>query len=160
MVSTKLSLGRVVYSAAMILMLTITIGVVLRFVVPGSTAPLQSDGRIPIVVSSEERDFVLAEMRSFLDGVRQINEAAIDNDRNAIAAAAAPLGREVETHAPSGLPGKLPLGFKRLGFSVHDDFDWIAESAASAEMIEIQRQLNSTLEKCVTCHATYSLAVE
>ncbi|MCV6614425.1 MAG: hypothetical protein OIF35_05550 [Cellvibrionaceae bacterium] len=146
--------------SAIVVMAAITIGVVLRFVVLGDTAPADEDGRQGVRMSKSETRFVLAEMRDFLAGVQTIYSATLRQDRNAIAEAAAPLGREVAAHAPAGLMGKLPLGFKRLGFALHEDFDRIAKMAPHAEMVTIQKEVSDSLNKCVACHASFRIETE
>ncbi|MCR4300316.1 MAG: hypothetical protein NUV51_01765, partial [Sulfuricaulis sp.] len=61
---------------------------------------------------------------------------------------------------PPGLAAKLPLEFKTLGHSVHNDFDRIAMDAVAMNDVQLSlRQLGKTMNKCVACHATYQIAL-
>jgi hypothetical protein len=60
---------------------------------------------------------------------------------------------------PAGLAAKLPLEFKTLGHSVHEDFDRIAMDAEAMDDVRLSlRQLGETMKKCVACHAAYQIA--
>jgi len=50
------------------------------------------------------------------------------------------------------------LEFRQLGFSVHREFDQIAMDAESLKDVSTTLgQLSATLQKCVSCHATYQI---
>lgn len=146
--------------AALIVML-VFFGIIGRSVAPGAAS---SDKRARLPLSVAERDIVLGEMRGLLTSSQTILEATLAGDlpRAAIAARAAGMG-EVE-HIPleirGPLIGKLPLGFKQLGFSVHRDFDQIAIDAESlGDRDHTLKQLAVLMRKCVACHASYAIAV-
>lgn len=141
-------------------MLVITTVVLLRFVVLGDTIEMQ-DKRLGINMTSTERAFVLNEMRSFLAGIQGITQASLDNDMEKVAKIAKPLGMSVAKQRPKGLSGKLPLGFKQLGFGVHEDFDMLYRDAKSfADVEHTLSQLADVMNKCVACHATYQIVVD
>jgi hypothetical protein len=53
---------------------------------------------------------------------------------------------------------KLPLEFKQLGMSVHEDFDKLAETIAKgADSPIVLRGLSGITARCVGCHAAYRL---
>lgn len=140
-----------------LLLLTIT-GLVLKFMVLGRTGP-EVDGRVTILLEPSERVVVLNEMRQFLAGIQQMLEAAERNDAAAMARIARPLGMAAAQAVPPGLATKLPLEFKTLGHSVHQDFDRIAMDAEAMDDVRLSlRQLGETMKKCVACHATYQIA--
>ena len=140
-----------------LLLLTI-VGLVLKFVVLGRTGTTV-DGRVTILLEPSERAVVLNEMRQFLAGIQQMLEAAERNDAAAIAKIARPLGMAAAQAVPSGLAAKLPLEFKTLGHSVHEDFDRIAMDAEAMNDVRLSmRQLGKTMKKCVACHAAYQIA--
>ena len=141
-----------------LLLLTIA-GLVLKFVVLGTTMTAE-DGRRAIVLEPPERAMVLHEMRQFLAGIQGMLDAADRNDAAAIAKIARPLGMAATRHVPAGLAAKLPLEFKTLGHGVHSDFDRIAMDAEVMNDVRISlRQLAATMNKCVACHAVYQISV-
>ncbi|HEY5682845.1 MAG TPA: hypothetical protein VIR61_04135 [Sulfuricaulis sp.] len=147
-----------VYWAIIGLLLLTIVGLVLKFVVLGRTGS-EVDGRATILLEPSERVVVLNEMRQFLAGIQQMVVAAERNDAAAIAKAARSLGMSSTQAVPPGLPAKLPLEFKVLGRSVHQDFDRIAMDAEAMSDVRLSlRQLGETMKKCVVCHATYQLA--
>jgi hypothetical protein len=80
------------------------------------------------------------------------------NDARAIADAARPMGMAAAAGVPATLAAKLPLEFKQLGHSVHEDFDRLALDAdALGDVKHAHTQLSETLKKCVACHARYQI---
>ncbi len=147
-----------VYRVIIGLLLLTIVGLVLKFVVLGRTGA-EVDGRTTILLEPSERAVVLSEMRQFLNGIQQMLEAAERNDAAAIAKLARPLGMAAAHAVPAGLAAKLPLEFKTLGHSVHQDFDRIAMDAEAMDDVRLSlRQLGETMKKCVACHATYQIA--
>lgn len=144
---------------AIIAVLSLVIAaLVYRFIVAGSTGPAR-DGRVTIVLEPGERAFVLREMRGFVAGLQQAIDALSRDDMKAAAAAARRMGMAAAHDAPLSLVGKLPLGFKTLGFGVHRDFDGIAADAESlGDARHTLSQLSGALQKCVACHEGFQLA--
>lgn len=146
------------YWAIIGLLLVTIAGLLLKFVVLGRTGG-EVDGRVTILLEPSERVVVLNEMRQFLAGIQQVVEAAERNDAAAMGKAARPLGMAAAHAVPAGLAAKLPLEFKTLGHSVHDDFDRIAMDAEAMNDVRLAlRQLGNVMKKCVACHATYQIA--
>lgn len=128
------------------------------FLVAGKTTVTAEDPRRAIVLDPPERALVLTEMRGFLTAVQKITDAAVRNDAGAIAAAAKPMGMAAAGGVPPTLAAKLPLEFKQLGFSVHEDFDRIAlDAEALGDTRHSLAQLGETLGKCVSCHAMFQI---
>lgn len=146
-----------VYWAIIGLLLLTIAGLVLKFVVLGTTATA-ADGRKAIILEPSERAVVLNEMRQFLAGIQQMLDAADRGDATAIAKIARPLGMAAAHNVPAGLAAKLPLEFKSLGHGVHSDFDRIAMDAEAMNDVRLSlRQLSATLKTCVACHAGYQI---
>lgn len=138
----------------------LNIGLFYLFFIRGEKVELQQDNRTAITISLENKEFVLKEMRTFLESVQQINEGITENNPNKIILAGQKSGGAAVHHAPQGLLRKLPVGFKKLGFSTHDLFDEIAEDAQNNfNQNQTQRKLNKLLNNCVSCHATYKFEV-
>ena len=135
----------------------LNIALVYLFVFKGETVA-SKDNRTELILSEGNYDFVLAEMRVFLESIQQINEGLLTNNPEIIIKAANLSGGSVIAHAPNGMLKSLPIGFKKLGFSTHDNFDQIALIATNNyNRKEIQTQLNSLLNKCITCHRSYKI---
>lgn len=139
------------------LLLLIIGGMAYQFLVAGRTV-LAEDKRSAIVLEPAERALVLGEMRDFLIAVQAITEAVTRNDAKAIADAARPMGMAAAAGAPATLAAKLPLEFKQLGRSVHEDFDRLAlDTDALGDVKHAHAQLGEMLKKCVVCHARYQI---
>ena len=127
------------------------------FLVRGSVAPA-SDGRTAILLDPGERDLVLAEMRAFLQATQAIVVAANQGDVPAAAAAARGVGAAAQRGVPASLMGKLPLGFKQLGFDTHSRFDQLALDAESlGDASQTLAALGELMANCVACHAAFRI---
>ncbi len=116
------------------------------------------DRRVVLELTPAERAMILEEMRMFLDGVQKMTGALGGQDMSAAAAAARSMGQKMVHEVPPALRAKLPMEFRQLGFSVHRDFDQIALDADSLKDVSTSlNQLSATLQKCVSCHASYQI---
>lgn len=117
------------------------------------------DPRQAIALDTAERDFVMAEMRGFLQSVEGV-VAAVANDR--IGDAEAPArksGMGVMHDVPPTLPQKLPKEFKMMGRATHQGFDALADEAKTmGDKSAVLKQLEQILTTCNTCHASYRLS--
>lgn len=137
----------------------ILIGAGFKFIVLGSTEQAQ-DGRTVVLLEPAERDVVLQEMRMLLEATQTIVEALAQDDLQTVEAAARPLGAAAVATVDFKLRAKLPLEFKKLGFSTHYAFDDIAEMAKAKQPArQIQLKLAETINNCVACHSSYQLPV-
>ncbi len=137
-----------------------TAALVYLFVIRGATVPA-TDGRTAILLAPGERDLVLAEMRGFLVAVQGITRAAADQDLAAAAAAARQVGAAAQHGVPASLIGKLPLGFKTLGFNTHERFDQLALDAEQfGDARQVSGALAALLQNCVSCHAAFRIEAE
>ncbi len=119
------------------------------------------DNRVTIVLSKSNSDFALKEMRIFLESVQQINEGILTKDSSLVYKAARQSGGIVVEHTPENMMRSLPIGFKKLGFSVHDKFDEIADSIRAENNFDwAHKELNTLLNLCVTCHRSYKIETE
>lgn len=127
------------------------------FLVRGSVAPA-TDGRTAILLNPGERDLVLAEMRAFLQATQEVLVAANKGDMAAAADAAHKVGVAAQHEVPASLLGKLPLGFKRLGFDTHGRFDQIALDARDlVDPAHTLTALGEVLSNCIACHAAFRI---
>lgn len=139
------------------------LGTLVFFGVFGRVAATPSgDGRARLLLTAQERDFVLAEMRHLLMATQGLLDAALADDMQRVAAEARKVGmadvKNIPPQIRAGLLGKLPVEFKTLGFSVHEGMDLIAADAeALGDREHTLRQLAELMHKCVACHAAYTV---
>jgi len=135
----------------------LNIGLIYMFVLKGATVE-SNDNRVAIEMTENNRAFVLAEMRDFLESVKEINEGILNNNPELVIKAGEKSGGSVIAHAPKGLMKTLPVGFKQLGFATHDIFDEIAKKAKeNYQPKETQQQLNALLNNCTACHQAFKI---
>jgi hypothetical protein len=145
------------YLALIAALLLVIAAMAWKFIIAGSTEKAV-DGRVAVLVTSQERAAVLAEMRDFVAGLQAISDALAREDMRGVAAAARAMGTARTRGEPAALMAKLPLEFKRLGLGVHADFDTIALDAERlAQPRHSLGQLAAALQKCVACHASYQI---
>ncbi len=127
------------------------------FLVRGSVAPA-SDGRTAILLAPAERDLVLTEMRAFLQATQTVLVSANKGDLPAAVAAARAVGAAAQQAVPVSLMGKLPLGFKQLGFDTHSRFDRLALDAQDlGDPAQTLSALGELMSNCVGCHAAFRI---
>ncbi|HEY7532397.1 MAG TPA: hypothetical protein VH681_06375 [Nitrospiraceae bacterium] len=137
----------------------VTIGTLGWLFVKGWT-DVGTGGRVEVVVASAERDQILAEMRQLLKSVHGVVTGLSGSDedvKNAEAAARA-AGMTMAADANPALIAKLPLAFKEIGMSVHQDMDLLADAVARREPPpQILRRLSNITARCTTCHEMFQL---
>lgn len=143
-----------------VVLLIIIMGMGYKFVIQGNVAQTD-DNRVAIQLTKSERDLVLSEMRVFLQSVQQITGGISKEDMELVASSARNSGSNAQTAVPGTLIGKLPIGFKKLGFDTHAKFDELALDAQQlGDSSHTLSQLNALLENCVSCHAAFRFEVE
>jgi hypothetical protein len=90
---------------------------------------LAKDGRSEIKMTPENREYVMAEMRGFLENIQKINEGIAKNDPTIIEKVGQESGSYKVDGVTKGLVKSLPLGFKKMGFETHELFDVMAKMA-------------------------------
>lgn len=118
-----------------------------------------SDGRDVIVLNAGERNLVLGEMRGMLVAVQEIIAAVNEGDMDAVKSTAHRVGMAEAGGVPPGLVLKLPMPFKKLGFSTHEGFDEVALAAQMGPEAVLE-SLEENMAKCIACHETYQLSAE
>ena len=117
-----------------------------------------NDGRTNVVLTKDERDLVLGEMRAFLVSLQGVSQAITENDMEKVAKLSHEAGMAAEANTPGSLLQKLPLGMKKLGFGTRDKFDEISATAKKTKDASIVRkQLDALMQNCIACHAIYRL---
>lgn len=118
-----------------------------------------TDNRIAVTVTSQERAHVLAEMRTFLQGLHNIFHALARGDMKSVAMESRPLGR-IPHRMPEGMRERLPLAYVEMGLGLHEVFDVIARDAETkADPSLTLSQLAEAMTYCSGCHDTYRLQV-
>ena len=150
-----------VYKIGLVLSLALNVILVYRFFIAGNTVKNETDNRIAIELSEKNRDFVMFEMRTFLEGVKHIHDGIQTGDYEKIEKNASKSGMSVENHVPGELLRSLPIEFKKLGFNTHDRFDKIAELARQKAKKEVLNQeLSGLMNNCVSCHASFKINIK
>jgi len=117
-----------------------------------------SDERTAIVLQTAERDLVLSEMRGLLVAVQGVLEGTNQGDSQHISKSAHSAGKAAAADVNPALMAKLPLAFKQLGMSVHQDMDDIAQAAEDGKGSgEILTMVANTLNKCIACHSAWQV---
>lgn len=141
-------------------LLIVILGMGYKFIVQGKVAQIE-DNRVAIQLTKNEKEIVLFEMRVFLESVQQITNGIVNKDMPAVVTAARKSGKEAAVAVPGTLIGKLPIGFKKLGFDTHAKFDGLALDAEQlGDDSHSLSQLNILLENCVACHSTFKFEVD
>ncbi len=136
----------------------VTAGVLVTKFVGGDTVEGGGDGRTAVIVTQDGRDFVLAEMRGLLAAVQGVIAGVAKGDNGQVAKMAREVGMAQPRNTPTELMFQLPMGFKKMGMSVHKGFDELADAAEAGESAEqILGRLQGQLSTCVACHATFRL---
>ena len=118
------------------------------------------DTRVEITLLPVEKDFVLGEMRLLLEGLKGIISGLANDNLEEVRIAARGNGMAMAQDANPALILKLPLEFQNIGMGVHKSFDILADNIKGKSSREILNEVNSIIDSCVGCHATYKLEVE
>jgi len=145
----------------LLLSISLNIGLIYKFFYAGEKVILAKDGRSEIKMSEENREFVMSEMRGFLESIQQINDGIAKNNPEIITKVGQQSGTCKVDAVPQGLIKSLPYEFKQIGFQTHELFDIISKMAKkNYDRQQTQEQLNQLLNNCVACHKTYKISVE
>ncbi|MDH5360685.1 MAG: hypothetical protein OEX03_08985 [Gammaproteobacteria bacterium] len=139
------------------ILIVIIVGMMYKFLYEGNTVDM-ADGRRAIILTTSERDNVLADMRIFLSSVQQITDGISKKNSQKVINSAQAVGSKNHKEPPGTLIAKLPLQFKMLGSDTHKKFDALALDAQQRGVGEhTLSQLSSLMNNCISCHATYRL---
>ena len=126
----------------------------------GNVQP-SDDGRQAVMLSKDERNALLLEMRVWLQSSQGILAAASEKDFDAVIKSAKASGMEAEADTPGSLFRKLPVEMKALGFDTRSKFDEIAvEAAKSKDSSLVVKQLSMAMNNCIACHEMYRFVEE
>lgn len=126
----------------------------------GNVEP-SDDGRQAVMLSKDERNALLLEMRVWLQSSQGILAAVSLNDFDAAIKSAKASGMQAETDTPGSLFRKLPVEMKALGFDTRSKFDDIAaEAAMSKDSNQVVAKLSVAMNNCIACHERYRFVEE
>jgi cytochrome c556 len=121
----------------------------------GNVQPSE-DGRQAVLLSKDERNALLLEMRVWLQSSQGIMAAATEKDFDAAIKSAKASGMGAEAETPGSLFRKLPVEMKALGFDTRKKFDDIAADAEKfKDSNHILSKLSAAMNNCIACHAMY-----
>lgn len=130
-----------------------------KFIIEGSVEEA-NDGRTAILLTNGERDFVLGEMRGFLEAVQGIVAATGEADFTTVSGLATAVGSAAIGGETAALMGKLPIEFKTLGMATHGLFDDLAATADTQDSSAVIAELGVLMQNCTGCHAGYRFDIE
>ncbi len=117
------------------------------------------DIRLIIPVSSAERNQVLAEMREFLHGLHNIQNALARKDMKGMAVTAKDMMPMLERMPPS-LKERFPEEFSQMAIAQSEAFQSLARIGESnGEVSSALEQTAEILTYCSGCHDTYRFEV-
>ena len=142
---------------AIIIVLAAFSGFLVNKFISGSVAP-SDDGRASVVLTKDERNLILTEMRAFLVSVQGVSQAISENNMDKVAELAHKAGMAAEEGTPGSLMQKIPLAMKKMGFGTREQFDGIAKTARTTKDATVARQqLDTLMLTCIACHSIYRL---
>lgn len=148
-------------SVLLLISFALNVGLIYQFFYKGEKVVPAKEGRYEIKMTKENREFVMAEMRGFLESVQKINEGIAKNDPEIIAKVGQQSGTCKMDAVPQGLVKSLPFEFKQMGFQTHELFDVMAKMAKKKYDRQLtQEKLNQLLNNCVACHKTYKITTK
>lgn len=114
------------------------------------------DGRLAVVLSKDEHNALLLEMRTWLQSSQAILAAAGSQDFAEISKIATVSGMAAEAGTPGSLFRKIPVEMKALGFDTRKKFDEIASDALRLKDTQhTVKQLSVAMNNCIACHTAY-----
>lgn len=123
-------------------------------------SPTTQDNRIPIVVTPDERNQLLYEMREFLHGLFNMHNALAAKDMKAVAVSTLPMAGLLD-RLPGSVKAKLPEEFTQIAIGMHETLRVIARDAETkGDMSLTQSQMAELMTYCSGCHDTYRVEVK
>jgi cytochrome c556 len=142
-------------SWSLVAVLVIVVAVFAYKFTVGNVAP-SDDGRQAVLLSKDERNALLLEMRTWLQSSQGILAAASAKDFDAVIRSATASGMSAEATTPGSLFRKLPVEMKALGFDTRRKFDDIAADAGKLkDKDRVVAKLSVAMNNCIACHAMY-----
>ena len=134
------------------------VGCGIAFASIAASPVMADDGRTALMVTEDQRDFVLLEMRTFLESVQGIITAVTEEDMEAVSEIASAVGMAEAAKTPADIVAILPQEFKMLAGATHMGFDLISvEAQDMGDTDAILIQLGELMQNCTGCHAGFRM---
>lgn len=132
--------------------------IVVCLVVSGLSHSVVADDRNLIVLRPHEKNMMLKDMRSYLQGIQGINQSLAMQDYKAIEDLARKRGKIAIYKYKPVMPNNLVPHFRRMAVSIHHDFETLANMAKNKKKpLEIIGHMGEMMQTCVSCHETFRI---
>ncbi len=122
-------------------------------------SPTAQDNRIAIMVTAQERNQVLYEMREFLHGLFNMHNALSSKDMKAVAISTLPMAGLLD-RLPAGVRSNAPETFTQIAIGMQEALQVIARDAETkGDMSLTQSQMAELMTYCSGCHDTFRFEV-
>ncbi len=139
------------------ILLLVIVGGAYKFIIKGSTVE-GKDGRVVILLDSEERNYILKEMRGLLGHMQQLITAISNDDMSEVTKIAEVLVNDSSGKTPARIIAKMPIAFKEISYNIHNDFkDLLEMTKNNKDPKEALKQVSKVMQNCLACHASHSL---
>ncbi|MDX2471360.1 MAG: hypothetical protein QNL04_12375 [SAR324 cluster bacterium] len=143
-----------------ILLWVVTIAAIGTMMVKGNTVA-SDDQRVAIELSLADKKFVAKEMRSFLNTIMLVSQAAGENRMEDISELAYKNGMHEVEMVPPRILVQLPMEFKQIGMEVHNRFDALSKKAKEGiTQAEVNQALGDIINGCMACHNSYQIVLK
>jgi hypothetical protein len=150
MVTTMFRAGAAIFGLAMIA------GLPLTDCAGAEERHVARDARETVVLSTEERDRMLAGMRTYLESIQGIIASLAANQTKQVARHAAMSGKKLLGSVDPARALAVHHGYTTMSLDTHQKFDDLASKAArGTTKLELLSDLSAILANCITCHAAY-----
>lgn len=136
----------------------VTLAAFAMIMMRGNVVP-SAGSRIAIELSAEHRQVVHQGMTNFFAVLTDLNQALSEGDLASVAPIAKRAGGDALAEIPTSLMTQLPAGFKQAGFTVHGQFDELAQRASAGQIstTEVQQVMTAIMKNCAACHGQYKI---
>ncbi len=122
-------------------------------------SPTAQDNRIAIMVTAQERNQVLYEMREFLHGLFNMHNALASKDMKAVALSTQPMSGLLD-RLPANVRSNAPEAFTQIAIGMQEALRVIARDARTkGDMSLTQSQMAELMTYCSGCHDTFRFEV-
>ncbi len=144
------------YQALTLVLSLILLALIGKFFIGTSTTTAE-DGRQAISLTADEVSHIRSDMRLFLTAIQRITQGIAEDDMALVGEVAQMIGSDQNRAAPITLMAKLPPEFRKLDFALHGDFEAIATQAKADDNSALLGLLSNMLQRCNTCHESFTL---
>lgn len=119
---------------------------------------IAKDGRTAIILTKDERNFVLTEMRGLLGHMQQLVSAAADRDIDKTIRIAKTLKEDSKGETQVSIIAKTPIAFKKISTNIHTQFGELYNDAViKRDPDHSLKQVSIIMQNCIACHGAYQL---